>query len=75
MTKFFNKYFFLLCIAFGALLFSSCSKDDDAENGSEVINPDKNVPDPTGTVTLNIMIGDDGIKSFFINDFGTLVSR
>lgn len=72
MTKFFNKYFFLLCIAFGALLFSSCSKDDDAENGSEVINPDKNVPDPTGTVTLNIMVGDDGIKSFFINDFGTI---
>lgn len=73
MNKFFNKYLFLLCIAFGVLIFSSCSKDDDAENGSEVINPDKNVPDPTGTVTLNIMIGDDGIKSFFINDFGTIL--
>ena len=72
MTKFFNKYFFLLCIAFGALLFSSCSKDDDAENGSEIINPDKNVPDPTGTVTLNIMVGDDDNKSVYINDFGTI---
>lgn len=72
MTKFFNKYFFLLCIAFGALLFSSCSKDDDAESGSEVINPDKNVPDPTGTVTLNIMVGDDDNKSVYINDFGTI---
>lgn len=72
MTKFFNKYFFLLCIAFGALLFSSCSKDDDAENGSEVINPDKNVPDPNGTITLNIMVGDDDNKSVYINDFGTI---
>lgn len=72
MTKFFNKYFFLLCIAFGALLFSSCSKDDDAENGSEIINPDKNVPDPNGTITLNIMVGDDDNKSVYINDFGTI---
>ena len=72
MTKFFNKYFFLLCIAFGALLFSSCSKDDDAESGSEVINPDKNVPDPNGTITLNIMVGDDDTKSVYINDFGTI---
>lgn len=72
MTKFFNKYFFLLCIAFGALLFSSCSKDDDAESGSEVINPDKNVPDPNGTITLNIMVGDDDNKSVYINDFGTI---
>lgn len=72
MTKFFNKYFFLLCIAFGALLFSSCSKDDDAENGSEVINPDKNMPDPNGTITLNIMVGDDDNKSVYINDFGTI---
>ena len=73
MTKFFNKYFFLLCIAFGALLFSSCSKDDDAENGSEVINPDKNVPDPTGTVTLNIIVGDDDDdKSVYINGFSTI---
>lgn len=74
MTKFFNKYFFLLCIAFGALFFSSCSKDDDAENdnGGVVINPDKNLPDPTGTVTLNIMIGDDGNKRVDINGFGTI---
>lgn len=74
MTKFFNKYFFLLCIAFGALIFSSCSKDDDAENdnGGVVINPDKNLPDPTGTVTLNIMIGDDENKRVDINGFGTI---
>lgn len=74
MTKFFNKYFFLLCIAFGALFFSSCSKDDDAENdnGGVVINPDKNIPDPTGTVTLNIMIGDDENKRVDINGFGTI---
>ncbi|WP_278913325.1 BACON domain-containing protein [Leyella stercorea] len=74
MTKFFNNYFFLLCVAFGALLFSSCSKDDDAENdnGGVVINPDKNLPDPTGTVTLNIMIGDDENKRVDINGFGTI---
>lgn len=74
MTKFFNKYFFLLCIAFGALFFSSCSKDDDAENdnGGVVINPDKNIPDPKGTITMNMMVGDDKDKSVSINDFGTI---
>lgn len=74
MTKLFNKYLFLLCVAFGALIFSSCSKDDDAENdnGGVVINPDKNIPDPKGTVTLNIMIGDDENKRVYINDFGTI---
>lgn len=74
MTKFFNNYLFLLCVAFGALFFSSCSKDDDAENdnGGVVINPDKNIPDPKGTVTLNIMVGDDKDKSVSINDFGTI---
>lgn len=74
MKKLFNKYLFLLCVAFGALLFSSCSKDDDAENdnGGVVINPDKNLPDPTGTVTLNIMIGDDENKRVDINGFGTI---
>lgn len=74
MKKLFNKYLFLLCVAFGALLFSSCSKDDDAENdnGGVVINPDKNIPDPTGTVTLNIMIGDDENKRVDINGFGTI---
>ena len=74
MTKLFNKYLFLLCVAFGALFFSSCSKDDDAENdnGGVVINPDKNIPDPKGTVTLNIMIGDDENKRVDINGFGTI---
>lgn len=74
MKKLFNKYLFLLCVAFGALFFSSCSKDDDAENdnGGVVINPDKNIPDPTGTVTLNIMIGDDENKRVDINGFGTI---
>lgn len=74
MTKFFNNYLFLLCVAFGALFFSSCSKDDDAENdnGGVVINPDKNIPDPKGTVTLNIMIGDDENKRVSINGFGTI---
>lgn len=74
MKKLFNKYLFLLCVAFGALLFSSCSKDDDAENdnGGVVINPDKNIPDPKGTVTLNIMIGDDENKRVDINGFGTI---
>ncbi|WP_278888754.1 DUF5036 family protein [Leyella stercorea] len=74
MKKLFNKYLFLLCVAFGALVFSSCSKDDDAENdnGGVVINPDKNLPDPTGTVTLNIMIGDDENKRVDINGFGTI---
>lgn len=74
MKKLFNKYLFLLCVAFGALIFSSCSKDDDAENdnGGVLINPDKNLPDPTGTVTLNIMIGDDENKRVDINGFGTI---
>ncbi len=74
MTKFFNNYLFLLCVAFGALFFSSCSKDDDAENDNSgpVINPDKNIPDPKGTVTLNIMIGDDENKRVDINGFGTI---
>lgn len=74
MKKLFNKYLFLLCVAFGALIFSSCSKDDDAENDNSgpVINPDKNLPDPTGTVTLNIMIGDDENKRVDINGFGTI---
>lgn len=74
MKKLFNKYSFLLCVAFGALVFSSCSKDDDAENdnGGVVINPDKNIPDPKGTVTLNIMIGDDENKRVDINGFGTI---
>ena len=74
MKKLFNKYFFLLCVAFGALIFSSCSKDDDAENdnGGVVINPDKNIPDPKGTITMNMMVGDDKDKSVSINDFGTI---
>lgn len=74
MKKLFNKYLFLLCVAFGALVFSSCSKDDDPENDNSgpVINPDKNIPDPTGTVTLNIMIGDDENKRVDINGFGTI---
>lgn len=74
MTKFFNKYFFLLCIAFGALFFSSCSKDDDAENDNSgpVINPDKNIPDPKGTITMNMMVGDDEGKRVSIKDFGTI---
>lgn len=37
-----------------------------------MINPDKNLPDPTGTVTLNIMIGDDENKRVDINGFGTI---
>lgn len=74
MTKLFNKYLFLLCVAFGALFFSSCSKDDDAENDNSgpVINPDKNIPDPKGTITMNMMVGDDGDKAVSINDFGTI---
>lgn len=74
MKKLFNKYLFLLCVAFGALIFSSCSKDDDAENdnGGVVINPDKNIPDPKGTITMNMMVGDDEDKSVSINDFGTI---
>lgn len=74
MKKLFNKYLFLLCVAFGALVFSSCSKDDDAENDDSgpVINPDKNIPDPKGTITMNMMVGDDKDKSVSINDFGTI---
>lgn len=74
MKKLFNKYLFLLCVAFGALIFSSCSKDDDAENDNSgpVINPDKNIPDPEGTITMNMMVGDDKDKSVSINDFGTI---
>ena len=74
MKKLFNKYLFLLCVAFGALVFSSCSKDDDAENDNSgpVINPDKNIPDPKGTITMNMMVGDDKDKSVSINDFGTI---
>lgn len=74
MKKLFNKYLFLLCVAFGALIFSSCSKDDDAENdnGGVVINPDKNIPDPKGTITMNMMVGDDKDKSVSIRDFGTI---
>lgn len=74
MKKLFNKYLFLLCVAFGALIFSSCSKDDDAENDNSgpVINPDKNIPDPKGTITMNMMVGDGEDKSVSINDFGTI---
>lgn len=74
MTKLFNKYLFLLCVAFGALIFSSCSKDDDAENdnGGVVINPDKNIPDPKGTITMNMMVGDGEDKSVSINYLGTI---
>lgn len=59
---------------FGTLIFSSCSKDDDAtnDNSGEVINPDKNLPDPTGTVTLNIMVGDDKNNKVTINNFGII---
>lgn len=71
MTKLFNKYLFLLCVAFGALIFSSCSKDDDAENDNSgpVINPDKNIPDPKGTITMNMMVGDGSDNWGSINDF------
>ncbi|WP_278870384.1 DUF5036 family protein [Leyella stercorea] len=74
MTKLFNKYLFLLCVAFGALFFSSCSKDDDAENdnGGVVINPDKNIPDPKGTITMNMMVGDGNDKWVSIRDFGDI---
>lgn len=73
MKKLFNKYLFLLCVAFGALIFSSCSKDDDAENDNGVvINPDKNIPDPKGTITMNMMVGDGDDKRVTINDFGTI---
>lgn len=73
MKKLFNKYLFLLCVVFGALVFSSCSKDDDAGNDDGVvINPDKNIPDPKGTITLNMMVGDDGDKAVSISDFGTI---
>lgn len=73
MKKLFNKYLFLLCVAFGALVFSSCSKDDDAGNDDGVvINPDKNIPDPKGTITLNMMVGDDNDKSVSINGLGEI---
>lgn len=74
MKKLFNKYLFLLCVAFGALIFSSCSKDDDAENDNSgpVINPDKNIPDPKGTITMNMMVGDGEDKRVTINDFGKI---
>lgn len=74
MKKLFNKYLFLLCVAFGALIFSSCSKDDDAENdnGGVVINPDKNIPDPKGTITMNMMVGDGNDKWVSIRDFGDI---
>ena len=73
MTKLFNKYLFFLCVAFGALVFSSCSKDDDAGNDDGVvINPDKNIPDPKGTITLNMMVGDDNDKSVSINGLGEI---
>lgn len=63
-----------MCVAFGALFFSSCSKDDDAENdnGGVVINPDKNIPDPKGTITMNMMVGDGNDKWVSINDFGII---
>lgn len=73
MKKLFNKYLFLLCVAFGALFFSSCSKDDDAGNDDGVvINPDKNIPDPKGTITLNMMVGDDNDKWVSINGLGQI---
>ena len=73
MKKLFNKYLFFLCVAFGALVFSSCSKDDDAGNDDGVvINPDKNIPDPKGTITLNMMVGDDNDKSVSINGLGEI---
>lgn len=62
-----------MCVAFGALVFSSCSKDDDAGNDDGVvINPDKNIPDPKGTITLNMMVGDGEDNRVSINGFGTI---
>lgn len=73
MKKLFNKYLFFLCVVFGALVFSSCSKDDDAGNDDGVvINPDKNIPDPKGTITLNMMVGDDNDKWVSINGLGQI---
>lgn len=73
MKKLFNKYLFFLCVAFGALVFSSCSKDDDAGNDDGVvINPDKNIPDPKGTITLNMMVGDGNDKWVSINGLGQI---
>lgn len=72
MTKFINKYVFLFCIVLGTCVLSSCSKDDGgiADGSGEAVNPDKNLPDPTGTVTLNMMVGDD--KWVTISNFGEI---
>lgn len=60
MRDFVCKCFVLMALSTFAL--ASCSKDDDVAPGGngEIVDPGKNVPDPAGTVTLNMMVGDDG---------------
>lgn len=52
-----KKIFWLLAWSF-ALVVSGCSSDDPDPEGGSVISPDKDVPDPTGTVLLSMRNGD-----------------
>lgn len=53
-----KKLLWLLAWSF-ALIASGCSSDDPDPDGGDVVKPDQEVPDPTGTVELS-MRNDDG---------------
>lgn len=53
-----KKLLWLLAWSF-ALIVSGCSSDDPDPDGGDVIKPDQEVPDPTGTILLS-MRNDDG---------------
>lgn len=49
-------------IAVTAIPLTSCSKDDsDSDSEKETTNTTKTIADPEGTVTINMLIGDDYI--------------
>ena len=55
-----NWYAILCLVLCTATMYSSCSKEDDEEGlvqeiqGSEEVTPEKDVPDPTGTIALSM---------------------
>lgn len=55
-------YFLMLL----ALAFASCSKEEAGNDGGAKGNGGSAVPDPSGTATVNLMMGDD----IYISDFG-----
>ena len=63
----YKKYLIVLCMAVTILpCLTSCGEDTPEvkpEGGGTVVDPDKNIADPEGTVTLNMMVGEDKSES------------